>query len=132
MSLLLDTHAAIWHLRQAREMSPAALKAIHNTISSGKRLYVSAISLVEAIYLVERGRIPLSALLELESELKRFESSMRVAAVDAEVAEAVYKIPRQNVPDMPDRIIAATALSLDLTLVTRDVRIQSIGIKTIW
>jgi PIN domain nuclease of toxin-antitoxin system len=113
-------------------MSPAALKAIHNTISSGKRLYVSAISLVEAIYLVERGRIPLSALLELENELKRFESSMRVAAVDAEVAEAVYKIPRQTVPDMPDRIIAATALSLDLTLVTRDARIQSIGIKTIW
>src|ERR1700693_1207077 len=101
MSLLLDTHAAIWHLRQAREMSPAALKAIHNTISSGTRLYGSSISLGEAIDLVERGRIPLSALLELESELKRFESSMRVAAVDAEVAEAVYKIPRQNVPDMP-------------------------------
>ena len=113
-------------------MSAAALKAIHKTISSRKHLYVSAISLVEAIYLVERGRIPLSALLELENELKRLESSMRVAAVDSGVAEAVYKIPRQSVPDMPDRIIAATALSLNLTLVTRDARIQSVGIKTIW
>jgi len=82
--------------------------------------------------LVERGRIPLSALLELENELKRLESSMRVAAVDAEVAEAVYKIPRQSVPDMPDRIIAATALCRNLPLLTRDARIQSTGIKTVW
>jgi len=132
MSLLLDTHAAIWYLRQSKEMSPAALKAIHKTISSGKRLYVSAISLVEAVYLVERGRIPLSALLELENELKRLDSSMRVAAVDADVAEAVYKIPRQSVPDMPDRIIAATALCRNLPVITRDARIQSAGIKTIW
>jgi PIN domain nuclease of toxin-antitoxin system len=132
MSLLLDTHAAIWYLRQSRELSAPALKAIHKTVSSGKRLYVSAISLVEAIYLVERARIPLSALLELEHELKRPESSMQVASVDAEVAEAVYKIPRQSVPDMPDRIIAATALCRSLPLVTRDARIQATGIKTIW
>jgi len=132
MSLLLDTHAAIWYLRQSRELSAPALKAIHKTVGSGRRLYVSAISLVEAIYLVERARIPLSALLELEHELKRPESSMQVASVDAEVAEAVYKIPRQSVPDMPDRIIAATALCRSLPLVTRDARIQSTGIKTIW
>ena len=67
MSVLLDTHAAIWHLRQSREMSANALKAIHKTISSGKRLYVSAISLVEAIYLAERGRIPLSAFWSLKT-----------------------------------------------------------------
>jgi len=132
MSLLLDTHAAIWHLRQSREMSAAALKAIHKTITLGGPLYVSAISLVEAIYLVERARIPLSALLELENELKRPDSSMRVAAVDSEVAATVYKIPRQSVPDMPDRIIAATAVCLGLRLITRDRRIQSLGIHTIW
>jgi PIN domain nuclease of toxin-antitoxin system len=132
MSLLLDTHAAIWHLRQSREMSVAALKAIHKTIGLSRPLYVSAISLVEAIYFVERARIPLSALLELENELKRPDSSMRVAAVDSEVAATVYKILRQSVPDMPDRIIAATAVCLGLPLITRDRQIQSLGIHTIW
>ncbi|PJB74400.1 MAG: PIN domain nuclease, partial [Armatimonadetes bacterium CG_4_9_14_3_um_filter_58_7] len=35
-------------------------------------------------------------------------------------------------PDMPDRIIAATALHLGLSLVTRDSKIQGCGIPTIW
>ena len=39
---------------------------------------------------------------------------------------------RAQVPDMPDRIIAATALSLGLPLVTRDGRIRDSGIRTIW
>lgn len=55
-----------------------------------------------------------------------------ISLVDAAVAEAVYKVPRSAVPDMPDRIIAATALHLGLPLITRDQRIQSAGIKTIW
>lgn len=33
---------------------------------------------------------------------------------------------------LPDRVIAATALQLGLPLVTRDRRLQSAGIQTIW
>jgi predicted nucleic acid-binding protein len=36
------------------------------------------------------------------------------------------------VPEMPDRIIAATAIHLGVPLVTRDRRLQSAGIQTIW
>jgi predicted nucleic acid-binding protein len=49
-----------------------------------------------------------------------------------EVAEAVAEVPRSAVPDMPDRIIAATALHLGLPLVSRDRLIQLSGIETIW
>ena len=36
------------------------------------------------------------------------------------------QIPRDVVPDMPDRIIAATALSNSLPLVTRDLKIRAL------
>jgi len=36
------------------------------------------------------------------------------------------------VPDMPDRIIAATAIYLSLPLITKDDAIRSAGIITIW
>jgi predicted nucleic acid-binding protein len=47
--------------------------------------------------------------------------------LDTAVAEAVRTIPRDIVPDMPDRIIAATAVRLNAELVTRDRRLHSAG-----
>ena len=93
---------------------------------------VSAISLVETVYLVERRRLPLTALERLRSALAGPSSGMLIAPVDAGVADALPNIPRDVVPDIPDRIIAATALHLGLPLVTRDRRLQAAGIQTIW
>ncbi len=46
---------------------------------------------------------------------------------------AIRQIPSETMPEMPDRIIAATSLSLNLPLVTRDLKIQSLtNLKTIW
>ena len=123
MAAVLDTHAAIWYLRPSKELSPTALQAIRRAIGSGRPIYVSAISFVETIFLVEKGRLPLEALQRLEAGLKDSASGLIVAPVDAAVADAVYRAPRAVVPDMPDRIIAATALHLGLLLITRDQRI---------
>jgi len=49
------------------------------------------------------------------------------------VASSLAKIPRLTVPELPDRIIAATALYLNLPLVTKDYKIRSLSvIQTIW
>lgn len=132
MAVVLDTHAAIWYIFIRKRLSQDALRFIRRAVDSGKPAYVSAISIVETIYLIERGRVPLEAVQRLEASLKDPASGLLVAPVDEEVAQAVHRVPRDVVPDMPDRIIAATALHLGLPLVTRDRRIQSAGIKTIW
>lgn len=88
--------------------------------------------MVEVIYLVEKSRVPLQALQRLDAALKDPASGLVVAPVDSAVADAVQKVPREVVPDMPDRIIAATAIHLGLPLVTRDQQVQSTGIRTIW
>jgi predicted nucleic acid-binding protein len=41
-------------------------------------------------------------------------------------------IPRADVPDMPDRLIAATATSLGVPLISRDGRIRASAVHTIW
>ena len=41
-------------------------------------------------------------------------------------------IPREDIPDMPDRIIAATALHLGVPLISRDSKIKLSKVKTIW
>ncbi len=132
MSAVLDTHAAIWYVFIRKRLSQGALQFIRRTVEGGKPVFVSAISIVEAIYLIERGRIALEAIRRLEAGLRDPASGLLVAPVDEDVAQAVHKVPRDVVPDMPDRIIAATALHLGLPLVTRDQRLQSVRIKTIW
>jgi hypothetical protein len=55
------------------------------------------------------------------------QKSLSVAPVDATVADALRTIPRDVVPDMPDRIIAATAVRLNAELVTRDRQLHAAG-----
>jgi PIN domain nuclease of toxin-antitoxin system len=125
MALVLDTHAVIWYLSGSKLLSPVAHTIIETEEKNGASIFVSAISLVEVVYLAERGRVPSAALQGLVDALGDPTGSMVVAPLDAGVAKAVQKISRVDVPDMPDRIIAATAVHLNAELVTRDRRLQS-------
>ncbi len=50
-----------------------------------------------------------------------------------DISQTLQQIPRSTVPDMPDRIISATALYLKLPLITKDRKIGSLtNIQTIW
>jgi predicted nucleic acid-binding protein len=108
------------------------LNQIERAVQAGESVFLSAISLVELIYLSEKGRLPAGALTKLEEALRAPDSSMVVVPLDSAVAKAVARISRSAVPDMPDRIIAATAAHLGVPLVTRDRQIQAAGINTIW
>ena len=52
--------------------------------------------------------------------------------LDRYVAQALNHVARTEVPDMPDRIIAATALYLGIPLISRDGRIETSSLTTIW
>lgn len=59
--------------------------------------------------------------------------SYAVAPLDLAVARALWSVPHTLIPEMPDRIITATALALSLPLITRDATIQrSSLVQTIW
>jgi predicted nucleic acid-binding protein len=42
------------------------------------------------------------------------------------------EIPQQDLPDLPDRAIGATALFYGVPVLSRDSRIRSSNIRTIW
>ncbi len=48
------------------------------------------------------------------------------------MALAVQQVSREQVPDLPDRIIAATALYLGVPLITRDRKIALSSVDTVW
>jgi PIN domain nuclease of toxin-antitoxin system len=48
------------------------------------------------------------------------------------VADAIELVSRDEVPDLPDRIVAATAAALRVPLISRDGKIRASQIQTIW
>src|SRR4051812_46257589 len=119
-AVVVDTHALLWYLFEPQRLSPAALSSIRQAVSVGDPVYLSAISIVEVCYLVEKGRLASDTLNQMISALRPPSGGLIVASVELGVAQTLQQIPRDVVPDMPDRIIAATALHLGLPLITRD------------
>jgi PIN domain nuclease of toxin-antitoxin system len=127
-----DTHALIWYLTNSPRLGSEARVAFDACDQGEAVIYVPTICLVEMIYLIEKGRIPNNMMALLEVELKAGTSGLILVDLTADVAKQVEKVIREDIPDLPDRIISATALSLKLTLITRDRKIQMSGLKTIW
>jgi len=131
-SVVADTHAAVWYLLDSPRLSQVARDRMALTIAGGDPIVVPSICLVELLYLVEKGRIPRADWERLQATLDSSDSGYRIASLDEAVARSVSRVPRDTVPDMADRIIVATALQLDLPLVSRDQRIQMTGIEIVW
>ena len=128
-----DTHAIIWYLRSPEKLSINAVNALDNALNNSESIFISAISLVEMTYLVEKNRIPSSSLEQLSQLIDDPLVNLFVVPLDTPVAKAFTQIPREIVPEMGDRIIAATSLYLSLPLVTKDHKIRNLSnIQTIW
>ncbi len=129
--VLADTHAVIWYLFDEERLSSAGRTALDNALAAGFPILVSAISLIEIVYLEEKRRIGAGATERIRQACEAENPSIEIVAVDARVAYSLREIARADVPDMPDRIIAATAISLGVPLVTRDGKIRASGVQTI-
>jgi PIN domain nuclease of toxin-antitoxin system len=131
-AVVADTHIVIWSLFEPSRLSIAAKAALADAEAAGAPVYVSSVSIVELRYLVEKGKFTeadYDAVLEV---LRDPAIALTVVPLDTENADALKQIARADVPDMPDRIIATTAVYLGLPLITCDSQIQASSIPTIW
>lgn len=130
--VVTDTHALIWYLEDSPRLSVAANQLFDRCEAGEIIIYIPTICLVEMIYLQEKGRISSQLKTQFERELMLGNTGMIVYELTTGVVEALATIPRDSVPDLPDRIIAATALYLGLPLISRDSKIAASKVNTIW
>ncbi|HEX4006727.1 MAG TPA: type II toxin-antitoxin system VapC family toxin [Acidobacteriaceae bacterium] len=129
--ILLDTHVALWLGEDSRQLSPIARRSIQAAVEDGEDLMLSSVSLYEIARAVHRGRI--QTTLSIHALLSAMERRFVISAVTPAIALAAAQLPAEFPSDPFDRIIAATALTEDIPLLTADQRIRkSRALRTLW
>ena len=70
IAAIADTHTAIWYIFADARLSATAKDRIEEAAVQGDQIGVSAISLAEMVYLVEKGRIASDTLTRLQRTLR--------------------------------------------------------------
>ncbi|HPF26921.1 MAG TPA: type II toxin-antitoxin system VapC family toxin [Steroidobacteraceae bacterium] len=130
--LVLDTHVLVWWLNGAPGLSRKAAAAVR-AAAKNKELVVAAISIFEISTAVRRGRLQLHVALDVWLSALAQLPEVRVEPVTMEVARMAGALDEAFPGDPADRMIAATAWSLDAPLVTADKRLRAVeSLATIW
>ena len=124
---LIDTCAFLWSLGN----DPALSQPVKNIIENGEYLYLSQTTLWE---IAVKKTIKKLDLEETTQELLDIceDSNITVLPIENLYFETIQKLPYIH-GDPFDRLIIATALENDLTILTNDKEIKKYKeIKTIW
>jgi len=132
VGVIADTHAIIWYLLDSPRLSASASAQFEACLTDEIRVGVASISIVEIVYLVDKGRIPAATIPMLKESWEQPLPVLEVIPLTQSIALTVRQVPRGQVPDLPDHVIAATALYLDVPLISRDRAIQLPDLETIW
>ena len=120
MRLLLDTHIWLWNFQEPRRLGRRVLRHLQD---KENELWLSPMSTWEALTLNYKGRIRIKE--DLATWLTRATAGTLEAPLTHEIALVARQLPLHQ--DPADRILAATAEVLDLTLVTADERLLGLG-----
>jgi PIN domain nuclease of toxin-antitoxin system len=128
MDHVTDTHSIVWYFTDDPRLSRRALEVFEKTIKEGT-IIIPTVVLAEIMHIAGKGKITLT----FDETLRKIDSyeNFIVAALDLEILKVAEKIKVDL--EMHDKLIAATALYYNASLITRDPLITKSGAcTTIW
>jgi len=128
MDHVTDTHAIVWYFTDDPRLSRRALEVFEKTTREGV-IIIPTVVLAEILYIAGKGKITLT----FDETLQKIDSceNFIVAALDVQILKVAEKIKVDL--EMHDKLIAATALYYNASLITRDPSITKSGAcSTIW
>ena len=120
MKLLLDTHIWVWSVLEPERLG----KRVRQVLASPEHeLWLSVVSSWEALLLHKKKKIYLDT--DPVHWVRLASQSLREVPLTQDIVVAAHELELHN--DPADRFLAATAMILDLTLVTADARLLGLG-----
>ncbi len=131
MRVVADSHAILWYLNDSRRLSEKALRWLEDAVHDGG-VVISAMTVPEVWMAVTRKRGPRAASRS-EYELLKAALADPSIAVDVKYLTSWpdFEVAAERLRDPFDALIVATALELDLPLVSADAAIRDCGLATV-
>lgn len=127
-SYVSDTMAVVLWMEK-RKQSPFVKNIFKGVENGDVKLFIPAIVLAEIGYLSERNRIELT-LSDLNKTIKK-SAGIKIIPLDSEIIYNAFEI--NDIPELHDRLISASARLMKLELITNDKVISdSKFVNTIW
>lgn len=128
MEITLDTHSLLWYLDKNlnKKLSEKAFNSIKKAEEHGI-IYISVITLVEILYLIEKGRIEYN----FNFIVKALEENQIYCIIPLDV-NILQEIENLKGLETHDRIILATAKTTNSKLVSKDKIIRNNYKEVLW
>lgn len=127
MKVFLDTHVIVWTGLASNHLSAKA----RMVLQEASEIYVSAASAWEIAMKVRLGKWPEAVNLEADFMKKMKSAGFQVLPVTAPEALRAGRLPGDH-GDPFDRMIAAQALSLDISILSIDSKLDQFGVRRFW
>ena len=129
--ILLDTHVIVWLLIAPDQLSGRARDAILQARREADKIVYSPVSLYEIANAARRKRLQLYSMTG--DFIAGIQAKLDMVPLSAAIAICAAELPNPFHGDPIDRIIAATAIVMDCTLITHDERIRKANVcKVLW
>ncbi|MCC6300977.1 MAG: PIN domain-containing protein [Anaerolineales bacterium] len=126
---MTDTHSLLWLFMYPRKLGENARRAFDEVGSGEARLLIPVIVLAELIFTIENK--PITASLDEILDSLRANSNIEFVALDFQSALKLRELTQ--IPEMHDRMIVASALNHDVSLITVDESIaESKLVDVVW
>lgn len=126
MLFVTDTHPLVWYI--LGEL-PERVDELFKLAEAGEAsIFIPTIVLAECLYLVEENKIE----LDFEDLLERLEQSSNFIPASFNI-RVMRLLPEIRLKELHDRIIIATAMTLNAQLITKDRAIRESGmVNVVW
>ena len=131
--IVLDTHALLWWISSPDRIPLKARRLLDKSVADNAAVSVSSISTWEIAMLSLRARLELT--MPVDAWIAHVEELPWLTFVPVDNRIALRSVHLEGFPhrDPADRLIVATSLVLNATLVTADDRLRSWKpLRTVW
>ncbi|MFN8455810.1 MAG: PIN domain-containing protein, partial [Anaerolineae bacterium] len=113
-----DTHAVIWYLSGNKRLSHKARTIFQQAKAGYGHVVIPSIVLVETLFLIQRARVGEDLVSALLTLTENGNDGIYIYPLNKAVAQTLSSFGPAVIPELADRIIAATAVYLNLPLLT--------------